>query len=63
MLTGVLCNLYEGLVNFKLVGVAAVLYVGTYSVFLKVTFHCHTDKNKARTLRSLVEKLLLEGKC
>jgi len=39
MPTGVLCSLYEVLVDFKMVGLAGVLYAITYSVlFFKVTF-------------------------
>jgi hypothetical protein len=64
MLTGVLFSLYEGLINFKLVGLVEVVYAITYSVlFFKVTLFCHTATNEARSSSILVQKLLLEGNC
>jgi hypothetical protein len=64
MLTGVLCSLYEGLVNFNEWRVAHVVYAIMYSVFFfKVTLFCHTGTNEARSARILVQKLLLEGNC
>ena len=64
MLTGFLRSLYEGMINFKLVGLEDVLYAITYSVlFFKVTLFCHTSTNEARSSSILVHKLLLEGNC
>ena len=64
MLTGVLCSLYEVLVNFKVWGVAHVGFTIMYCVFFfKVTFYGHTATNEARSSRILVQKLLLEGNC
>jgi hypothetical protein len=64
MLTGVVCSLYEGLINFKVVGLADVVYAIMYSVFFfKVTLFCHTATNEARSSRISVQKLLLEGNC
>ena len=64
MLSGVLCSLYEGLINFKDVGLADAVYTITFSVlFFKVTFFCHTATNEARSSRTLVQKLLLVGNC
>jgi hypothetical protein len=64
MLTGVLCSLYEVLVNFKVWGVAHVGSAIMYCVFFfKVTFYCHTATNEAMSSRILVQKLLLEGNC
>ena len=43
ILTGVLCLLYERLINFKVMGLADELYAITYSVlFFQVTFLSHT---------------------
>jgi hypothetical protein len=62
ILTGVLCSLYEVLVNFKVWGVAHIFYAVTYSVFFfKVSFYCHTATNEARYSKILVQKLLLVG--
>jgi hypothetical protein len=64
MLTGVLCSLYEGLINFKVVGLADAVYITTYSVlFFKVAYFCHTATNEARSSRILLQKLLLGGNC
>ena len=64
MLTGFLCTLYEGMINFKLVGLEDVVYAITYSVlFFKVTLFCHTSTNEARPSSIWVQKLLLEGNC
>ena len=64
MLTGVLCCLYEGLIDFKVTGLRNVVYVTTYSVlFFKVTLFCHTATNEGRSSTILVQKLLLEGNC
>ena len=64
MLTGVLCSLYEVLVNFKVWGVAHVGFTIMYcEFFFKVAFYCHTATNEARSSRILVQKLLLEENC
>jgi len=64
MLTGVLCSLYEGLLNFKVLGLTDAVYAITYSLLVfKVTLFCHTATNEARSSRILVQKLLLEGNC
>ena len=64
ILTCVLCSLYEGLIDFKLVGLTDAVYAGTCLVlFFKVTLFCHTATNEARTSSILVQKLLLEGNC
>jgi len=60
ILTGVMIFLYEGLVNFKIVGLADVLYVITYSKFFRVTFFCHTATKEARS-SSVLLQLLLKG--
>jgi hypothetical protein len=62
ILTGVLCSLYEVLVNFKVVGLADAVYAITYSVlFFKVTFFCRIATNETRSSSNLVQKVLLEG--
>jgi len=49
MLTGVLCCLYEGLINFKLVALIDLVYAGTFSVNLfKLTLFCHIATNEER---------------
>jgi hypothetical protein len=64
ILAGVLCSLYEGLINFKLVGLTDAVYAGTCLVlFFKLTLFCHTATNEARSSSILVQKLLLEGNC
>ena len=64
MLTGMLCSLYEVVVNFKGWGITNIVYAIIFIVFLfKVTFYCHTATNEARSSRIVVQKLLLEGNC
>jgi len=50
-------------VNFKVWGVAHVLFAITCSVFFKVRFYCHTSTKEARPSRILVRNLLIEGNC
>jgi hypothetical protein len=64
ILIGVLCSIYEGLINFKLVGLTDAVYAGMFLVhFFKLTLFCHTATNKARSSSILVQKLLLEENC
>ena len=64
ILTGVLCSIYEGLINFELMGLTDAVYAGTCLVlFFKVTLFCHTATNESRSSSILVQKLLLEGNC
>ena len=64
ILTGVLCSIYEGLINFELMGLTDAVYAGTCLVlFFKVTLFCHIATNEARSSSILVQKLLLEGNC
>jgi hypothetical protein len=62
MLTGVLCSLYERMIDFDLWGVADAVYAMAYSVlFFKVTLFCPTATSEARSSSILVQKLLLGG--
>jgi hypothetical protein len=64
IMTGVLCCLYELLIDFNVWEVTDAVYAITYSLlFFKITFFCHTATNEARTSRILVQKLLLGGNC
>jgi hypothetical protein len=64
ILTGVLCSLYDGLINFKFMGLTDVVYAVTCLVlFFKLTLFCHTATKEARSSSILVQKLLLEGNC
>jgi hypothetical protein len=62
MLTGVLFNLCEGLINFNVWGGEDLRHSISFLVlFFKVTFFCHATSNEARSSRVVVENLLLEG--
>jgi hypothetical protein len=62
MLTGVVCSLYEGLIHFIEWGVENLTYGITFMVFFfKVTFLSHTVTNEARSSRTEMRKLLVEG--
>jgi hypothetical protein len=64
LLAGVLSSLYEGLIDFEVVGLADAVYEYTimYSVlFFKVMYFCHTATIEARYSRILEQKLLLDG--
>jgi hypothetical protein len=62
-LTGILCSLFEVLIDFNVWGVANTVYAITCSLlFFNVTLLCHTATNEARCSRILVQKLLIEGK-
>ena len=59
-----MCSLYEVLVNFEVCGITHVVYAITYSVFFsKVKCYFHTSTKEARSSRTVVQKLLLEGNC
>jgi hypothetical protein len=52
------------MVNFEVWGITHAVYAITYSVFFsKVKCYCHTATNEARSSRTVVQKLLLEGNC
>jgi hypothetical protein len=64
ILAGVLCSLFELLIDFKVWGVSNAVYAITCSVlFFNVTLVCHTATKEARFSRILVQKLLIEGNC
>jgi hypothetical protein len=64
ILTTVLCCLFGSLIDFAAWGVTDVLYAITCSALIfKITFFCHSATKEARSVRILVQKLLLEGNC
>jgi hypothetical protein len=59
LLVGVVCSLYEAIINFKEWGVEDITYGMTFSVL----FFTITVTNGARPSSILVQKLCLEGNC
>jgi hypothetical protein len=61
MFAGVVCCLYQVLIELNMWGVADIVYATTYSVlFFKITYFCHTATIEASSSSILVQKLLLE---
>jgi hypothetical protein len=64
LLVGVVCSLYESLINLEVWGVEDITYTIMFTVlFFNVTYVCHTAANEARSSVILVQKLLLGGNC
>jgi hypothetical protein len=64
LLVGVVCSLYEALINLEVWGVEDITYTIMFTVlFFNITYFCHTAAKEAACSGILVQKLLLGGNC